>query len=109
MEQAAKAVSSWVLIISKDGDFMSLFQCSTVLTINFFFFLVLKVQSLVFQFVPNLLLPCHWVLQRRVFFTRSCQVFMHSDNIPVSCLFSRLGSHHAKEQHKDGRLRTDDM
>lgn len=71
--------------------------------------LVLQVQFLVFQFVPHFLLPCHWILQRGVFFTHSYQVFMHTDNIPVSCLFSRLSSPRAKEQHKEGRLRAHDI
>lgn len=70
---------------------------------------MLKVQSLLFQFVPHLLLPCHWVVQKRVFFTHSYQVGMHSDDIPVGCLFSRLCSPHAKEQNKEGRLRTHDI
>lgn len=70
---------------------------------------MLKVQSLVFQFVPHLLLLCYWVVQERVFLTHSYQVFMHSDNIPVSCLFSRLGSPYAEEQDKEGRQRTHDI
>lgn len=74
-----------------------------------YFLLVLKVQSLVFQFVPHLLLLCHWVVQERVFLTHSYQVFMHSDNIPVTRLFSRLGTPYAEEQHKEGRQRTHDI